>query len=311
MKKQIIILLMAAALFFAGSGSLLGSTEASRIFQMPLAEVQSSATDFFQSHDYQVAAIKGGQGLVILEVDRSAVHLQLLLRPHSALATRITVRNDSELPSQVVASLWSHLEKTAAGTDLSEPVTRLPIPVEVYDLADAVVCLYADGGNVDFQASGFVVDRRGLIVTTAHKINKGLKIKAVFRNGQQAPARIIKIDKGKDLALVQAAGAFQGRTVNLAAGRFYLANGEKLVGIVCPKPLTSQFHKGQVDGPPRKAGKQVLWQVRMNVEPGTSGSPVFDRKGRLAGVIKGRFRGTDSIGFVIPFETVLRFLEIY
>ncbi len=311
MKKPIIILFVAMAAFLAGPDSLPGATGASRIFQMPLAEVQRATTDYFQSRSYQVAPTKSSQGRVILDVDRPAGHFQILLRHHSALATRVTFLDDTGPKAGEVKGLWSALEKAAAGTDPENPGPRHPVPVTVLDLAGAVVCLYADNGSVDFQASGFVVDRRGLIITTAHKLNNDLKIKAVFRNGSRVPVRILKIDKEKDLALVQAAGGYSGPRVNLAAGRFYLENGEKLVGVVCPKPLTPQFHKGRVDGPPRRAGNQVLWQVRMNVEPGTSGSPVFDQKGRLAGVIKGRYRGTDSIGFVIPFETVLRFLEIY
>jgi serine protease Do len=47
----------------------------------------------------------------------------------------------------------------------------------------------------------------------------------------------------------------------------------------------------------------------MHIEHGSSGSPFFDAQGRLAAVVKGRYRGTDSIGFLIPFETLLRFLD--
>ena len=54
-----------------------------------------------------------------------------------------------------------------------------------------------------------------------------------------------------------------------------------------------------------------LWQVRMKINHGSSGSPVFDSQGRLAAIVKGRFRGTESIGFLIPFESILQFLEKY
>ncbi len=311
MKKLVTILILATSVLSAGPHPLPAATETSRIFQLPLSEARRATIDFFQSRNYQVARTENRQGLVILDADRSGIHLQILLKHHSALGTKVTVLDDSGSREKLIAGLWSELEKTSSGTGQAEALERLPVPIAVLDMAEAVVCLYADNGNVDFQASGFIVDRRGLIVTTAHKTNKDLKIKVVFRNGDQVPGRVLKIDRQKDLALIQASGPYRGPLVNLAAGRFYLENGEKLIGVGCPKPLTPQFHNGSVDGPPRKAGKQVLWQVRMNVEPGTSGSPVFDPQGRLAGVIKGRYRGTDSIGFVIPFETVLRFLEIF
>jgi serine protease Do len=52
-----------------------------------------------------------------------------------------------------------------------------------------------------------------------------------------------------------------------------------------------------------------FWQVNMDIYPGSSGSPVFDGQGRLIGMVKGRYRGTSSIGFVIPLETIISFVQ--
>jgi len=47
----------------------------------------------------------------------------------------------------------------------------------------------------------------------------------------------------------------------------------------------------------------------MKIHPGSSGSPVFDEHGNLAAIVTGRYRGTDSVGFLIPFETLMEFLK--
>jgi serine protease Do len=47
----------------------------------------------------------------------------------------------------------------------------------------------------------------------------------------------------------------------------------------------------------------------MEIYPGSSGSPVFDGEGNLVAVVKGRHRGTDSVGFLIPFETIVEFAK--
>ena len=65
---------------------------------------------------------------------------------------------------------------------------------------------------------------------------------------------------------------------------------------------------GIVEGPPAMVNGQPLWQVNMEVLPGSSGSPVFDQDGRLVGVVKGRYRGTETRGFLIPIDTILEFL---
>ena len=44
----------------------------------------------------------------------------------------------------------------------------------------------------------------------------------------------------------------------------------------------------------------------------TFSSPVslsLDENGSLVGVVKGRYRGSDAIGFLIPIETVIEFLN--
>jgi serine protease Do len=46
----------------------------------------------------------------------------------------------------------------------------------------------------------------------------------------------------------------------------------------------------------------------MNIYPGSSGSPVFDNQGRLVGMVRGRYRGTTTVGFVTPLETIVAFL---
>jgi S1-C subfamily serine protease len=51
-----------------------------------------------------------------------------------------------------------------------------------------------------------------------------------------------------------------------------------------------------------------LWEVRMETIPGSSGGPAFDAGGNLAGLVKGRFRGTKDQGYLIPVGTILEFL---
>jgi serine protease Do len=60
---------------------------------------------------------------------------------------------------------------------------------------------------------------------------------------------------------------------------------------------------------PKRVEDLILWQVQMKIYPGSSGSPVFDGMGKLVGIVTGRYRGTDSVGFLIPFGTLMEFLK--
>ena len=71
-----------------------------------------------------------------------------------------------------------------------------------------------------------------------------------------------------------------------------------------------QIQAGKVDKPQAIVNGQPLWQVTLKqVFFGTSGSPVLDAGGRLAGVVKGRFKGEDSRGFLSPVDTINAFMR--
>ena len=53
---------------------------------------------------------------------------------------------------------------------------------------------------------------------------------------------------------------------------------------------------------------QLLWQVNMRIHPGSSGSPVFDLEGNLVAMVKGRYRGAETVGFLIPFASLMEFI---
>jgi serine protease Do len=96
--------------------------------------------------------------------------------------------------------------------------------------------------------------------------------------------------------------------VSLSDGRNLLENGETVYSVGCPGNQPGQLSSGIVDGPPRRLKNRLLWQVIMRIDPGSSGSPVFDDRGRLVAMVKGRFRGSSTVGFLTPLDTIMDFL---
>jgi S1-C subfamily serine protease len=147
-----------------------------------------------------------------------------------------------------------------------------------------------------------------LIVSTAHDLNTIRAITVTLNNGKELKGDLIKIDPHRDLILLDS--HLNGEaSISLENGRRFLKNGEKIYTIGCPRNAQRTIHSGVIDGPLRNAGGSPLWQVTMETLPGSSGSPVFDSQGNLAAVVKGRYRGTDSTGFLIPLETIIEFLK--
>ena len=85
--------------------------------------------------------------------------------------------------------------------------------------------------------------------------------------------------------------------------------GERIYSLGCPLNLVGTVFTGIANGPPRRVDDLTYWQVNMEIHPGSSGSPVFDMNGNLVGVVKGRYRGTHSIGFLIPLDSIVAFMS--
>ena len=116
------------------------------------------------------------------------------------------------------------------------------------------------------------------------------------------------MDANLDLALLSI-GTDDFYSLNPVSGLRYPGSGELIYAVGCPMEMRNTIRIGVINGPARRYQNISLWQAHLKVQPGSSGSPVFDYLGNLIGLIKGRYRGTDTIGFIIPLDTIMGFLE--
>jgi serine protease Do len=97
--------------------------------------------------------------------------------------------------------------------------------------------------------------------------------------------------------------------IRLSESRNLLGMGEIIFSVGCPNNMRDTVYAGTINSPPRKMNDLPLWQANMEIHHGSSGSPVFDVNGNIVGMVKGRYRGTTTTGFLIPMETILNFLK--
>ena len=182
------------------------------------------------------------------------------------------------------------------------------IPQSVLSLVEAVVCIEAVKGEKTEQYSGFFIDADGTIISTTHNLDDFDQFSVGLHDGRKLKGKVIKFDRHKDLSLIKI--EFKSTShVLVSKGRKNLQMGEQVYSLGCPLNLVGTVFTGIVNGPPRRVGDLTYWQVNMEIHPGSSGSPVFDVNGSLVGVVKGRYRGTHSIGFLIPLEAIAAFMS--
>jgi S1-C subfamily serine protease len=155
--------------------------------------------------------------------------------------------------------------------------------------------------------SGFAIDR-GRIVTNHHVV-AGAEEVTVRRRGRRVPARVVGSDPSTDLALLRLRPEEGDRLEALRLGDSgRVRPGDAAVVIGNPFGLARTLTAGVVSSTSRRIDAPDGFPIRNAVQtdaavnPGNSGGPLLDERGRVIGVIS-QGRG-DGIAFAVPVDTL-------
>lgn len=308
--KNVPVLIIVFLVAFTASVSAV-PLENTKKYPIPCTEMEDIVSDWLSSAGFIVYHGATQTGFIRVKATKGTEIWEILLRRNSPLACEVQAfyRQQNSPDPTHVQTLWNFLSGYQRGIDARVDASNAAIPTPVLARIESVVCINADlGKHESIQFSGFIVDSSGLILCTAHYL-KGLRgITITLFDGMKLKGSIIKIDYERDLALINVTRKFN-TFVSLADGIRLLGMGQKVYSIGCPENLGGTIYSGIINGPPRSVNNHFLWQVNMNVYPGSSGSPVFDDSGNLVAIVKARHKGTDTIGFLIPYETIISFVR--
>jgi hypothetical protein len=173
--------------------------------------------------------------------------------------------------------------------------------------AGSVVKIEGTACDVGTQGSGWVV-RRGLVATNAHVIAGHRATRVLAPDGQAASVRPVYVDATNDIALLRARGLRVGAlSVNSSAD---LPRSVALLGYPRNGPLTATAGTAgetrtvlSPDAYGRRVRPRVVVPLRGAVQPGESGGPVVDRRGRVVAMIFGGTRQGGG-GYAVPVQLV-------
>ncbi len=148
--------------------------------------------------------------------------------------------------------------------------------------------------------SGFFVTR-DLLLTNAHVLCTGeTSISVRFSDGREVQGEVRGSDEALDLAVVQAVG-FSGQPLPLGdAGA--LEVGERLTMIGSPLGLEFSVHGCGVSSLQRQDVGVAYVQIDAAVNPGNSGGPLLDDRGRVVGVVTLKVTSGEGIGLAVPIN---------
>ncbi len=164
----------------------------------------------------------------------------------------------------------------------------------IEDVIKGVVTIRTDVG----QGTGFIITDNGYIVTNAHVLTGGRKINAITYDQEILNANLVGYDENFDIALLKISGDYN----NL--GLYDSDNiqiGEKVIAIGNPLGLQFSVSEGIVSGIHRQGptGIEAYIQTDAALNPGNSGGPLINKKGKVIGINNFKVGGSENLGFAL------------
>ncbi len=155
--------------------------------------------------------------------------------------------------------------------------------------------------------SGFVVTSDGYLLTNSHVVHGGDLVRATFPDGASTRAYLVGDDPDTDLALLQVHNRPAGQ-LELAASDT-LQVGQIAIAVGNPLGFGSTVTAGVVSALGRalrgRSGRLIddVLQTDAALNPGNSGGPLLDSRGRAIGVNTATIMGAQGLCFAVASNT--------
>lgn len=173
---------------------------------------------------------------------------------------------------------------------------------ELYGQAIVSVNVFKKDGSA-YSGTGFIIDSNGLVATAGHVVKDALSVNFTFKNGKiSKEAKIIALsqDDNIDLAVLQIPNTNLPYTILGDSSR--VKAGQEISVIGCPRRLQNTITNGLVSQIRQISPKVIWFQISAPISPSSSGSPVFNKEGKVIAIAMSTLKGEENqnINFAIP-----------
>lgn len=184
--------------------------------------------------------------------------------------------------------------------------------ISIYEkINPAIVCVDSHVSNGVSCGTGCIIDKNGIILTSAHVIDVGENIVVTMYNGQDYNAKVLcHLGENKDIALLKINVPIELKTVKLGDSA-KIKVGQKVLAIGNPFGFNGTLTQGIIS---RIDYAKNRIQTDAAINPGSSGGPLLNKNGEIIGINQAIYNPDNNIsnigiGFAIPINLVKEYLK--
>ncbi len=229
-------------------------------------------------------------------------------------------RTSSTQPTPVVEVVQAN--PTSSSSEITLVKNEDQVLVDMYSrlnpaVVNITVYLNQNGELATYaQASGFVYDEQGHILTNAHVVHGTDAVEVTFSDGLIREATTVGEDLNSDLAVIQVELPTGVTPIPLGT-MDELAVGQTVVAIGNPFGLEGTLTRGIISALGRTIPALTVFSIPQAIQtdaainPGNSGGPLLNLKGEVIGVnaqieTSGTSASNLGVGFAIPVSLIQR-----
>ena len=161
-----------------------------------------------------------------------------------------------------------------------------------------------------FGGTGFLVDGKGYLVTSAHVVKNADSIYVVNTHGDYFKARPLLLNDKTDIAILKIE---DDRFVTLKALPYAIKRsgidlGEPIFTLGFPRSEIV-YNEGYLSAKTGYEGDTLTYQIAISANPGNSGGPIFNREGDVIGILSGKQTTAEGVVFSSKSKNIFTALD--
>jgi S1-C subfamily serine protease len=247
--------------------------------------------------------------LVVILVITNIITLTILVTRTNQLSQNInSTYNELKGDQDEIAGKINEISETLMSTHLSIEKQLAELKAEtsadfsdvIEQSLDSVVTIITDVS----QGTGFIIEDNGYVVTNAHILNRATRARVITSKKDILNAQLLGFNITLDIALLKISGNYEA----LELSNEQATIGEKVIAIGNPLGLSFSVTEGIVSAVDRVGPNQLPAYIQTDValNPGNSGGPLINKKGRAVGINNFKISGSEGIGFALESKYIKR-----